>query len=472
MRNFPKFIFSLNFLYILLIAAETVAIIFLCLYIPAFLPAAAVFVSVWLITLITVICAVSRVDSPEYNCAVALFVTALPLAGAIIYAFAKAGKRECGTLTLTDAKPQGGIEAAAYGYCGTCGAGYDRSIYFKNGEEFFNVMFREIEKAKKSVYLEFFIVCRGQVFTRLLSALRAAKKNGAEIKIIIDGIGSAFKISRREIKRLKDIGAEVKIFHKLSPLSFSRLNFRDHRKIAVTDGRVAFTGGFNIADEYANIDSPYGFWKDTGVALYGAAAQIFEGMFLSVWQGGYKMKVPEGGKYRCLPYYDSPPHRAGFCEDVYVAVISSARQRVHIFTPYFCTSDKTASALAFAAMRGVDVRIIIPHIPDKKYAFELSRESSVALAAKGVKFYEFTPGFMHAKSMICDGRLFIGSYNFDYRSMRLNYECGVSFTGEMCEQAEKDFRECLRLSSPMTYPKRSIGRRIYRFILKLFAPLM
>ena len=470
--RFPKFIFSLNFLNLLLIAVEAAAIIFLCLYIPAFMPVAGAFAAVWLISLAAVIFAVGRGGSPEINCSVALFIIALPVAGALIYAFSRFRGKERGTLTITNAQPADGLESAAFECCGVSGAGYDRAVYIKNGDEFFNLLFKEIEKAKEKVYLEYFILCRGKIFSRLLSALRTAKDNGAEIKIIIDGIGSAFKSGRKELKKLKAAGAEVKIFHRLIPLLYTGLNFRDHRKIAVIDGRTAFTGGFNIADEYANVNSPFGHWKDSGVAVYGAAAEVFEGMFLSVWQGGYKTEISEGGKERCLPYYDSPPERAGFCENAYAAAIGAATRRVHIFTPYFCAGDKLNSALEFAAMRGVDVRIIIPHIPDKKYAFELSKAAALPLTAKGVKFYEYTPGFMHAKSMICDDTLFIGSYNFDYRSMRLNYECGIAFRGEMCEQAERDFWDCLRLSSHVFFGKQTKLKRLKRYVLKLFAPLM
>lgn len=470
--RFPKFIFSLNFLNLLLIAVEAAAIIFLCLYIPAFMPVAGAFAAVWLISLTAVIFAVGRGGSPEINCSVALFIIALPVAGALIYAFSRLHGKERGTLTVTNAQPSDGLESAAYECCGVSGVGYDRATYIRNGDEFFSLLFKEIEKAKEKVYLEYFIVCRGKIFSRLLSALRTAKDNGAEIKIIIDGIGSAFKSGRKELKKLKAAGAEVKIFHRLIPLLYTGLNFRDHRKIAVIDGRTAFTGGFNIADEYANIDSPFGHWKDSGVAVYGAAAEVFEGMFLSVWQGGYKTEISGGGKKRCLPYYDSPPERAGFCENAYAAAIGAAKRRVHIFTPYFCAGDKLNSALEFAAMRGVDVRIIIPHIPDKKYAFELSKAAALPLTAKGVKFYEYTPGFMHAKSMVCDDTLFIGSYNFDHRSMRLNYECGAAFRGEMCEQAERDFWDCLRLSSHVFFGKQTKLKRLKRYVLKLFAPLM
>lgn len=472
MPNFPKLIFSLNFLYILLIAAETAAIIFLCLYLPAFMPVAAAFAAVWAVSLIAVIFIAARDGSPEVNCALALLVIALPVAGALFYALSVHGKKEWGTLTVTDATPVDGLESAAYECCGVSGAGYDEAEYFSCGEEYFARFFKELEGARKSVYLEYFIFGRGKIFSRLVAALKTARGNGAEIKIIADGIGTAFKAGRRDFKRLKAIGAEVKIFHRLTPLVHSRLNYRDHRKIAVIDGRAAFTGGINIADEYANIASPFGYWKDTGVVVYGGAARVFEGMFLSVWNGSHTMPSPEEGKYRCLPFYDSPPCRAGFCENAYAAAISAAKQRVHIFTPYFCAGDKTAAALGFAAMRGVDVRVIIPHIPDKKYAFELSKTAALPLIAQGVRFYEYTPGFMHAKSMVCDDSLFIGSYNFDFRSMRLNYECGVVFRGKICERAERDFWESLRLSSPLGGERVSRPRRAYRFILKLFAPLM
>lgn len=471
MRNFLRRVFSINFLYILLIAAETAAIIFLCLYIPAVMPVTVTFVGVWLFTLIVVAVVISRGLSPEVNCVLALFVVALPVAGAVIYLIASAKQKKCGVLKVTGAKPENGLEAAAYSICGVCAAGYDKAEYFASGDEYFAQLFKQIEKAQKSVYLEFFIMSRGKVFSRLLEALSIAKRNGAEIKIIIDGVGSAFKTGRKELKRLRKLG-EVKIFHRLKPLPYSRLNFRDHRKIAVIDGEAAFTGGINIADEYANVDSPYGYWKDTAVAVYGSAAKIFEGMFLSLWHCKYEMPAPEGGKERCLPFYDCPPNRPSFAESAFLTAISSAQEKVHIMTPYFCVSEKLFTALEFAARRGVDVRIILPHIPDKKYAFELSKTCAEKLAPSGVKFYEYTPGFMHAKSMICDDGAYLGSYNFDFRSMRLNCECGLFLRGEIAARIERDFWECLRVSEPMKKVKLSPFRKIVRYFLKLLAPLM
>lgn len=471
MRKLTRLLFSLNFLYVLLIAAETAAIIFLCLYLPAFMSVAAAFAGVWLVTVIAAVCAMTSRGSAETNCAAILFIVALPVAGAIIYFITRAGKRKCCRLKVTGGVSVNGEERAAHLYCGTGGADYDKAVYFKSGADYFSTLFSEIERAQKYVCLEYFIVCRGKIFARLVSALRTAKSRGAEIKIIIDGIGSAFKAGRREYKTLKALG-EVKIFNRLSPLVCTGINNRDHRKIAVVDGRVAFTGGFNIADEYANITSPLGYWKDTGVALYGCAAKVFGGMFFAMWNDGYEMCAESGGKYRCIPFCDSPPSRTAYCENAYLTAISAAKRRVHIFTPYFCTGEKLTAALTTAAARGVDVRIIIPHIPDKKYAFELSKACAAELTLRGVKFYEYTPGFMHAKSMVCDDKLFIGSYNMDIRSMRLNYECGVVLEGKVCEQAERDFWECVRLSAPFAEGRLSPPRRAYRFIIKLFAPLM
>ena len=472
MRNFLKHVFSIDFLYVLLIAAETAAIIFLCFYIPSIMPVAAAFAGIWLFTLITAAAIVSRRSSPEINCAAVIMIIALPVAGAVIYLIATAKRKLRGEIKFTGARPENGIDSACFKACGICAMPYSRAEYFADGDEYFTQLFKEIEKAQKSVYLEYFIMCRGRIFSRLVSALAVANRNGAEIKIIIDGIGCAFKLGRKDLKKLKTAGAEIRIFHRLKPLPHSRLNLRDHRKIASIDGKVAFTGGINIADEYANTDSPYGYWKDVGAAVYGGAAIAFEAMFLSLWNGSYEAEAPQAESKKCLPFCDLPPNRPSFAEDAFVYAVSSAKEKIHILTPYFCVSEKIHSALRLAAMRGVDVRIILPHIPDKKYALELSRACAERLMPAGVKFYEYTPGFMHAKVMTCDDGAYIGSYNFDHRSMRLNCECGLMIRGEVAMSAERDFWQCLRMSSPMKATKISFPRKAVRFILKIAAPLM
>ena len=465
-------LFNLNFIYLILIAAEIAAIIFLCIWLPAYLPLTAVaFAISWALNLVAGTLAYCKGASPEISCSVILMIIALPVAGALIYLFASIRKKGRGALKIDGTEAKSGEENTVKALCGTGGVGYDKAVYLKSGAEYFSLLFQEIENAKSSVCLEYFIVRRGKTFDNLLSALKVAKHRGAEIRFIIDGIGSAFKIGRRGIKLLRSTGVEVKVFHRLKPLFYTGLNNRDHRKIATVDGKVAFTGGFNIGDEYANIDCPFGYWKDTGVALYGAAAEVFEGMFFSVWNRKHEITVSEGGKERCIPYFDSPPALSGVAENLYMTAISSAKERVHIFTPYFCAGEKINAALSLAAMRGVDVRIIIPHIPDKKYAFELSRSCATKLSGSGIKFYEYTPGFMHAKSMVCDDRGFIGTYNFDFRSLRLNYECGVIIGGNICEEIERDFLDSMRLSMPFIPTEAKLFRSVYRFFLKLFAPL-
>ena len=465
-----KIVFSLNFLYILLIAAQVAAIIFLCLFVPSVIPLAAAYAGTFLLSAITAAVLLVRGGGSEAKCAWFVLIAGLPVAGSVIYLLATARGRRCGILKV-NAGTLGDISACAGDMCGTCAAGYDRAIYFRDGLALFERLFSEIKRAKLRVYVEFFIICRGRIFDLFLAALRQAKQNGTEIKVLVDGVGSAFKLRRKDVNRLKETGAEVKVFHRITPFPRSRLGFRDHRKIVTIDGKLAFTGGVNLADEYANINSPYGYWKDTGVAVFGSVAKIFEGMFEAMWNGSAEIPFEGVGENFCLPYCDSPPEK-GFCEELYVHKISAATKRVHIMTPYFCVSEKLAGALEFAARRGVDVKVLLPHIPDKPYAFELSKACAHMLEPSGVKFYEFTPGFMHAKTLICDSEVFLGSYNFDFRSMRLNYECGIMFNGSICDEVEYDFLDCLSRSQPLTEGKISHARRFSRFILKLFAPLI
>ena len=471
MPKFLKVIFSLNFLYIILIAAQVAAIIFLCAYIPSTMPLAIAFIVVWILDGICALILFSKRGAPEVKCVWFLLIAALPVVGAIIYLFASSGRKNCGTLKIAGGD-KAGFEGAANLLCGTAMAGYKKAVYFPDGQSLFSCAISEIERAKKSVYIEFFIIERGILFDRVFTALKKARERGAEVKIISDGVGSAFRLRKKEIKRLKNEGIEVKIFHRITPFPRAKLNLRDHRKIITVDGKVAFTGGVNLADEYININSPYGYWKDTGVAVYGESAKIFEGMFLAMFEGtAHEMPAPGLGQRNCLPVCDNPPCNS-ICEDAYTCAICSAKERVHIMTPYFCPSDKLLSALAFASRRGVDIKIIIPHIPDKKYAFEISKAYARSLIPCGIKFYEYTPGFMHAKNAIFDGKCFIGSYNFDFRSTHFNHECGIMFEDEITDEAEKDFDACLALSSPFTETKISPVKKFIVFILKIFSPLM
>lgn len=470
MRKLIRLIFNVNFLYILLIAAQVAAIIFLCLCLPTVMPTVFALSAVWLLTVATAALILSRTDGDGETRSVWLAViTFIPVAGAVLCLICSVSKGRRGVLE-SPPPSAAGVAAAVNAICGTAEVGYDRAEYFNCGSRFLSAVLAEIDRAKTRIYIEFFIISRGRIFERTLAALRRAAARGVEIKIICDGFGCAFKSGRRELNALKKI-AEVKVFRPIIPLPLARMNLRDHRKIVTVDGRAAFTGGINLADEYANITNPYGYWKDAGVAIYGKAAQVFEAMFLSMWQGRYSVDYEAGGKYKCLPYCDSPPRRT-FCEEAYIQAIYGAKERVHAMTPYLCVSEKLASALTFAAARGLDVKIIIPHIPDKKYAFVLTRACAAELTESGIAIYEYIPGFMHAKCLICDDSVFLGSYNLDFRSMRYNYECGVRFKGSMTDAAERDFTECLSLSRPVSVSRSSLSRHLSRLLLRLFSPLI
>lgn len=425
----------------------------------------------WALSVISAIVLFTRSGASEVKCVWFVIIAVLPVFGAIFYLLASVKPSPCGILKISGKENGNGIEKACSGICGTGGVGYDSAEYFTTGAEFIGSAMDEIRSAKKSVYIEFFIIGRGRVFNELVIALKEAKENGAEIKIIFDGIGSAFKLGKKDIKRLKNVGAEIKIFNKLTPVPHARINLRDHRKIITVDGKTAFTGGVNIADEYANHVNPYGYWKDTGIKICGEAAKVFEGMFISMWNKEYKTTVSAKTQKICVPYYDSPPH-IHVCEDMFISAISAATEKVHIFTPYLCPAEKTAAALCFAAKRGVDVKIIIPHIPDKKYAFEVSKAFAYVLKKSGIEIYEYIPGFMHAKTLICDDKVFLGSYNLDYRSTHFNYECGVMFGKDVAQKVEKDFECSLALSSPVNEAKPSYIKRFYRFLLRFFSPLI
>lgn len=455
----------------ILVAAQVAAIIFLAFFIPAVAPVTVTFAVMRISAIVISVVLLLRHSSPEVKCAWFAVISIMPVAGTVFLLLASLKKKPQGVLTVVGAPDGTDFARAAKFSCGTVKASYLKAEYFSSGTKFWNRAVAEISGAKKSVYIEFFIVRRGHLFNMFLAALESAKKNGAEIKMICDGFGAGLRLGKKDLKKLKSAGAEVKFFNRLPLFPHARINLRDHRKIISVDGRIAFTGGVNLADEYINVDSPYGFWKDSGFAVQGGAAKVFEGMFLAMWHGRHEIPAPDMTGKTCLPYCDAPDGKS-FCEDAYVAAINEARTRVHIMTPYFCTSEKTFSALSFAARRGIDVSVIIPHVPDKKYAFAASKAFAAQLVEFGVKFYEFTPGFMHAKALICDGKAFLGSYNFDFRSAHYNYECGALFENEMCEEAERDFRECLSLSSPITSGRLSKSKKLSLFLLRLFAPLI
>ena len=289
---------------------------------------------------------------------------------------------------------------------------------------------------------------------------------------------------------MKDLGIDCRVFNPVTPMLNLFFNNRDHRKITVIDGEVAFTGGYNIADEYFNIVTPYGRWKDTGLMLRGDVVKELSVTFLETWNANRKSKLEEinddkyfnVNKYEAkeriyaLAYGDSPLDDEELAENVYISLINIAKDYLYIMTPYLIITDELKSAIVRAAKRGVDVRLITPGIPDKKIIYGITRSFYGVLVKAGVKIYEYTPGFCHAKQMLVDDRLAIcGTINLDYRSLYLHFENAVMFT--KCKAVfdmKKDFEETFKVSTHISekYNNLSPVRNIVDSILRLFAPLL
>lgn len=364
--------------------------------------------------------------------------------------------------------------------------------YYPVGEEMFEDMKKELEKAKRFIFMEYFIVERGEMWDSILEILERKVQEGVEVRFMYDGMCCLVLLPYSYPKELRAKGIKAKMFAPIRPALSTYQNNRDHRKILVIDGHTAFTGGINLADEYINRKVRFGHWKDTGIMVKGDAVTSFTMMFLQMWN--ITEKEPEDyGRYLrdpeffyppelsmegfVIPYGDSPLDQETVGELVYLDIINTARSYVHIMTPYLILNYELVQALQFAAKRGVETIIIMPHIPDKEYAFLLAKAHYEELIRAGVQIYEYTPGFVHAKVFTSDDeKAVVGTINMDYRSLYLHFECAAYiYRNEVIKEVERDFMETLAKSQVITleecrnYPwyKKLAGR-----VLRLFAPLM
>ncbi len=371
-------------------------------------------------------------------------------------------------------------------------AGYptylDGSVtYYKTGEEMFPVMLQELQKAKKFILIEYFIIAHGKMWGEVLKILLQKAEEGTKIRIIYDDFGCMTTLPPDYDKYLESLHENIRAisFNPIVPVFTLRMNNRDHRKILVIDGKVGFTGGVNLADEYINEKRRFGYWKDTGVRVTGNAVNSFTKMFFSTWNAfrkdkediGEYLSVSEGeeGEGVIQPFDDSPLDGKSVGESVYMDIINRAVKYLYIFTPYLLLDDAVRLSLVRAAERGVDVRIITPAVPDKKMVFRMTRANYPPLQAAGVKIYEYTPGFIHAKSVVCDDECaVVGSINFDYRSLYFHFEDGVYFTGNSAVMdVKRDAEETIALSK-FCEPskKRRVFGRLFDSFLRLFEGLM
>ncbi|MDO5563953.1 MAG: phospholipase D-like domain-containing protein [Eubacteriales bacterium] len=371
--------------------------------------------------------------------------------------------------------------------------------YYSFGKDYFEDLFVDLQNAKKFIFIESFIISNGIILDIILDILKKKIKEGVVVRLMYDGMSSLISIPLDFDKDIRKLGIECKKFKPLTPFVDSYHNNRDHRKIIVIDDNIAYTGGFNIADEYANIIERFGIWKDTGVRICGEAARSFTLFFLQIWNMTEEKVLDidydkfllkdisleediidrnDNKKYSYLmPYTDYPKDLENVSNELFKNILNASNEYVYIMTPYLIIDESMINTIISASKRGVEVRIILPHIPDKKYAFALSRSYYRILCENGIKIYEYEKGFVHGKVFLSDNkRAIVGSANLDFRSLYMHYECGIYiYNSKVIKNIYKDFndtfKECIYMDTEKINKLNKI-EKIAGILLRIIAPLM
>ena len=368
---------------------------------------------------------------------------------------------------------------------------HTQTVFFNSGESFFEQVLIELKKAEKYIFLEFFILRQGKMLDPIIEILEKKAQNGLDVRIIYDDLGCFMSLPPNFKAFLEEKRIKCMVFNPFKPILSSLQNNRDHRKIISIDGKTAFTGGINLADEYINAHKRFGHWKDAAIMIKGEAAWSLTLIFLHMWNLGKKHpenavsfcppknssenNLPESDGY-VQPYADSPIDEENVGEHVYIQIINNAKKYVYINTPYLIVDNNLLSALSLAAKSGVDVRIITPHRWDKWIIALVSRSYYRQLIMAGVKIYEYTIGFNHSKTFVSDDRVAaVGTTNLDFRSLYLHFECGVAmYHTSSTAKIKEDFLNTLPLCREINLQdcSRNTVQRILQDVLRLFAPLM
>ena len=449
--------------------------------------------------------------SPEAKLSWMAIVLLLPITGALIYVWVhtdpgcRIERRKADEINKNtkkylydDSDVRRRLSVPENSYCGTAdylkNAGgfplYDHSnvTYLPSGEAYFSSLIEALESAEKFIFIEVFIINEGKMWGDVLEILKRKAAAGVTVKIIYDGSCAILDLPYGYPKTLKKYGIEAKMFSRLRPFISTTYNNRDHRKIAVIDGKIAFTGGSNLADEYINLRHPFGKWKDACVKVTGSAVDGFSVMFMRMWDVEAPFSDYDYEKYLTaapdekssgfvVPYSDMPLDEERIGEYVYIDIINRAEKYVYIMSPYLILDSGVITALSLAAKKGVDVRIVLPHIPDKKYAFALAKSHYAQLTSFGVRLYEYTPGFVHSKVFLSDDvHGVVGTINLDYRSLYHHFECALYMNSVgALDDIKKDFEETFETSMPITEEtirRENFWTRLRGRLLKIIAPLM
>lgn len=354
-----------------------------------------------------------------------------------------------------------------------------KTSYFSSGAKLFDSILEEIEKAEKFIFIEYYIISNGVLLNRVLDILKKKAKEGVDVRIIYDDMGSHGTLKRRTKKEIIKSGIKLHAFNRLVPFFIIALNLRDHRKIVVVDGKVSFTGGANLADEYTNEKRAHGYWKDAGIKIEGKATDNLTIAFLSQWEflTGEKIDYPsflniaESFKSdgAVVPYVSGPNYPYSIAQNMYANEIANAKEKLYIMTPYFVPDETIKNLLINKARSGVDVRIILPAIADKNFVYIVSRNNAEKLMEHGVKIYTMTSSFVHSKVVLTENSAIVGSINMDLRSFNQQFESAV-FTSEekTLKQINDDFIFTINHSKQITKSNKKRNRITYRIIAGLF----
>ena len=478
-------------------------LVLLAYYIPYF------YLAIYATVIGVVISIIGSNDNPDYKVPWLLFVIILPIAGFMLYfifherklpkRIVKRLNRMQSSLTYDDDKNFAVLKekdslicSQAYALTKMADTHLYRNTkmtYYYLGEHLHQAILEELKKAKKFIFLEYFIIEEGLFWNSILEILKEKAKNGVEVKLVYDDIGCMGTLPGSYYRDLNKDHIDAIPFSKLKGQADGEFNNRSHRKILVIDGLVGFTGGVNIADEYINKRVVYGHWKDTGIKLEGKAVNELTKLFLTDYFiniksepdfdfKDYYVAKNELSKSFVIPFGDGPypVYAKNVGKTVIMNILNHAKDYVYINTPYLILDNEMLKAIENTALRGVDVRILVPHIPDKKLVFELTRENYQLLMKSGVRVYEYEPGFVHAKSYISDDKVgMIGTINLDYRSLTHHFENGVwIYDDSIILDMKKDYLKTLKksiLMNEVKQPKKWLVKFI-RKILKIFAPLL
>jgi cardiolipin synthase len=468
------------------------------------------------ISFIVVIYVINRPINPSYKLAWCTTILLIPVFGGLFYLLLSVNStrkkfrnsvRNCVTqakghlsqdeqvLNHIDEISKHAVPQASYIYNLTQYPVYENTSveYFASGEEMFMRILEELEKAQNFIFMEYFIIHEGAFWDSVLRILRRKAMEGVDVRIIYDDVGSIATLPKDYPQMLREFGIQCYAFNPMRPILSLRLNNRDHRKIMVIDGHTSFTGGINLADEYINHLEMNGYWKDTGIMLKGDATWNFTNMFLQLWQhlsgenvdydafhiplSQFPPDCRQKGDGFVQPYADNPLFSEEVAENVYLNMIHRATKYIYITTPYLIVDNEVITALTLAAQSGIDVRIVTPGIPDKKAIFMMTRAFYEPLTKAGVKIYEYTPGFVHAKMMVVDDNYaVVGSINLDYRSLYLHFECAAFlYHNKVINEIKEDIEDTIEVSKAITYDYcRSLNQpyRLWQSLLRLYAPLL